>query len=425
MAENDLNNLECTAITQSSRGKFTQTQPLAMTYDQLMSQSGETSPTKVYVLDLQGCHFTDIENISKFTHIRSLDLSCNKLTTVSGSMFSNNTFLCELKLYSNAINTIRDMNKVKKLVRLSLQMNQITNIGDTFCNLSKLEILRLDFNLLTKLDTAKQLVGCNSLVVLNLAHNKLVTVKELNLLKQLQKLDLSHNNLESVDFLINCTSLTELDISHNTLKGDVRLTNLKQIQNLNLANNEIKTLSFTKDVNFKSLQDLDLSNNQFIAIPQDISLTCPNMEYLSICDNLITSLDGIQEAIAHLSHISVCLLDGNPLLNEYNPIEIREKLKESCSNLLTIEKTNIPSIEKLPFEIEIETNFKEIDDVIENYDFLIKSTIESLQSKINMSETNATHQCEDGRPPSRSHSRARLQEALNFASKTFSEENLN
>ena len=385
-----------------------------MAYPDLMCIASESSPDKVYTLDLHGHKIGRISNLEKFTHLRCLDLSCNLLERIEG--MESITFLCELKLYSNRITEIRGLCKLKSLVLLSLQMNKISDIGKGLKDLGKLEMLRLDFNKgITQVDASMHLEGCSSLLNFNLAHNRIQTIKNFSCMHKLDRLDLSHNLLSSIQGLVNCNSISELNLSGNKLSGDFELPQLKCLQSLNISNNSIQKLSVSNQ--FKQLSEIQCNNNKLEHLPQNMKVLLPQLQILEVKENVISDLRCLCHAIKDCQHLTSLLLDSNPLLNTESESDTRDQIKNAAPSVNQLSAHKLSSFREVRMEeVRIETTFKEMENSLSSYEDLIQSTIENMESKFSC---DLTTDDKSTRPTSRCHSRARLNEALEFASKHF------
>ena len=72
----------------------------------------DTSPERVYEIDLHALKLTKIENLEKFTKLRCLDASCNQVKIIKG--LHKNLELKELKLYSNKIKKPRGAGEIER-----------------------------------------------------------------------------------------------------------------------------------------------------------------------------------------------------------------------------------------------------------------------------------------------------------------------
>ena len=167
------------------------------------------------VLDLSFLQLSSLPDaLFQIPHLKILDLSGNKLTSLS-------------------------LSHMKNLVSLDLAYNQLT----TFF-----------FN------DMENLVSLN-LVSLNLAYNQLI-IFSLNHAKNLTHLNLAYNKLTSFS-LNHAKNLTHLNLAYNKLTS-FSLNHPENLSLLNLAYNQLPTFSLS---HVENLVSLDLAYNQLTTFP--------------------------------------------------------------------------------------------------------------------------------------------------------------
>ena len=122
----------------------------------------------------------------------------------------------------------------KKVTRLSLLGNQLTEVPKGLENLTQLTNLELTFN---KLTSVKGLETLTQLESLHLPHNKLTDVKGLENLTQLKELPLDDNQLTDVKGLEKLTQLEGLWLPRNQLTDVKGLEKLTRLTELDLIDN--------------------------------------------------------------------------------------------------------------------------------------------------------------------------------------------
>ena len=175
-------------------------------------------------------------------NLKVLDLSNNKLSSISAASIKEAKKLRTLKLNNNSITEMPSaIGQCSELEILELQHNKIAALPDLMSNLTKLRKLWLDHNLikflpawvsrLTKLQElqmsnnrlasyeADAFSGLASLVILDLAHNKL-TDKFTSVPRSdfLLRIDLASNYLSGIVNLDRCKNLVELNLEANQFK---------------------------------------------------------------------------------------------------------------------------------------------------------------------------------------------------------------
>ncbi|MDF9867191.1 Leucine-rich repeat (LRR) protein [Bacilli bacterium PM5-3] len=163
----------------------------------------KTTSNKLNALNCQNYRIDSVSNLSKYPNLEYVDLSYNKIKTISSSMVSN-----------------------KKIKQLKLNNNMITNVNGRISKLSNLEDLNL---------------GGNTFYYLPV---------EINKLKKLKNLNLSATYLLELPSINNLTRLNTLNLESNQL---FTLPNLK--------NNPINKLSINN--NFLSVNKITTKTNEF------------------------------------------------------------------------------------------------------------------------------------------------------------------
>lgn len=77
-----------------------------------------------------------------------------------------------MKVYDNQLTSIDKLDSLSDLNHLQLQHNRIRSVGRGLINCRKLVTLRLDWNLLVKLES-KEMASLSKLTTLDLSNNKL------------------------------------------------------------------------------------------------------------------------------------------------------------------------------------------------------------------------------------------------------------
>lgn len=143
-------------------------------------------------MDLRDLGFGELCRMSGFSHLRRLDLSGNRLTSLL--RLSPCVALEELAVEHNLLRSLEGAGDLPELRRLDAGSNRISDVLE-LKKLAKLNQLSLEDNLVDSLDTFAPL---HSLIELYLSNNLLEELRSVLLLKQLPKLlvlDLSGNEL--------------------------------------------------------------------------------------------------------------------------------------------------------------------------------------------------------------------------------------
>ncbi|XP_069830043.1 transforming growth factor beta activator LRRC33 [Dendropsophus ebraccatus] len=232
--------------------------------------------------------------------LRWLDLSRNALNEdMVSTLVRNVTTLEYLNLDYNVIMRLdsSSFKGLRNLKELSLQWNYIYEIGKgTFDNLVNLRTLNLAYNLLPCIVG----FGVTQLQVLNLSYNHIEWFfsREVDVEFQLQKLDISHNHLLFFPFLPKNHHLHTLLLSDNKMKFYSKHFNENSsfTDFLVLENNRssITTVYLWSDFipsDLSTLNIVDISRNQFDYLPDDFLSAMSSMSYLKLNWNCLETFD--------------------------------------------------------------------------------------------------------------------------------------
>lgn len=298
------------------------------------------SPTlDTFSLTITNSNLTKIAISIKTRNLREIDLSRNRLKSITKGVFNHFSYLQKLILSKNEI---------------------ISILPGSFNGLSKLELLDLSENNLTIL--ANVFTPLKNLQHLNLSRNNIEFIHE-NYFNNwlLQHLDVSHNNLKkmapgALQLLPNLARLLLTDNPHlgitqldtQLLVGtgrrlqqiDASRTGLYQVPEafthsvrfLSLVGNKISSVRCGDLDSYPLLQSLDFSENKIVSVEDDSLgrlemllflninkniLTCvpkslpDELKYLSINNNLIRNLS-IHD-LKNLPNLRILLLQNNEI----------------------------------------------------------------------------------------------------------------
>jgi hypothetical protein len=257
-----------------------------------------------------------IPSISRFTSLIFLDISMNKIKTISCEIvelknlkvfkadynmitcipyyFFDLTEITELSLKNNKIKTIPiKIKKLKNLQSLDISSNSISKIPREISHLTELTYLRLSLNKIT--DIPSEIGKLTKLTFLNLSYNKfnyipneignlkeLTSVymigckimripNEIQNLVRLEILQLSGNLINYIPEVIgNLTNLKCLYLNHNIITHfPNQIQNLVNLEELYICYNRIVEFP-TYVINFRRLVDFKFDNNPFMYIPPQV-----------------------------------------------------------------------------------------------------------------------------------------------------------
>ncbi|KAG5447601.1 Protein flightless-1 [Clonorchis sinensis] len=276
--------------------------------------------------------------------LRSLVCRNNELT--DGDAIPSEIFECpHLQVVdfsrNNLTNVPKGVEKAKGLLVLNLSSNRITSISsDVFVQCTDLMLLDLSDNRLESLPA--QLRRCNALQQLILSNNPLrhAQLRSLAALKQLEILHLAgtERRLDNIPGeLDKVEKLKELDLSNNMLtRIPEPVLSLRTLRKLNLEKNEITDLSQVTD-NWPKLEYLNLGYNQLGQLPAGLT-RLTSLRRLYINNNQLT-FTGIPSGIGKLSDLEIFDASYNELENIPESLCRCGRLRRlilTCNRLLTL-----------------------------------------------------------------------------------------
>ncbi|KAK3596210.1 hypothetical protein CHS0354_016153 [Potamilus streckersoni] len=230
----------------------------------------------------RNCSFLELRAIPDFTDltVSVLDMSYNKISTVSLLNVSDDATLTFLNLSHNLISAIYNSSfqKLRHLEVLDLSNNVLKGedlYTKVFDELENLKVLILERNPLKMVRRGTfDFFNLLAMENLDLSHCDIHNLEERAIdLPRLIHLDLSWNRLQSLnpDALKMMTRLETLDLSHNDLSEISVLPFLPVLKTLILDNNVLINVDIREAV-FKSADDvrvISLRNNKIRTLEQD------------------------------------------------------------------------------------------------------------------------------------------------------------
>lgn len=252
-------------------------------------------PDRVFHLDLSEQQLKTLpEELYRLDHLRSLDLSYNKLAALDDFDFSHFKNLQALNLFDNQLTTIpSSIFSVYHIQSLNLGNNQIAEIPVEIQQLKHLEDLKLHHNAVKSLPVGWQLpylkklrLDGNQIVEIssqffaqlprlqqcNLNQNKLSNLPASITKCELIALDIGANSIENLKVVPKITSLERLILDWNVISDEVleALVGLINLEVLSLEHCQLSYLTSTVGA-WQQLRELSLIDNDLKSLPVELS----------------------------------------------------------------------------------------------------------------------------------------------------------
>ncbi|CAH0724678.1 unnamed protein product, partial [Brenthis ino] len=180
----------------------------------------------IYLFDASNCGLEEIydDSLKTFTALSQINLSGNKIKSISSRVFSRSPKLIEINLSYNLLTTLdaKVFEQNKDLGKLNLQGNPLKVLSaEVFVYtpmLTWLDMSHAELTALWKAEKNQSATLLNNLSFLNVSHNHITEIKqtELDTLKKLRSLDITNNLLAcSREFENLMTWLSNHKISPN------------------------------------------------------------------------------------------------------------------------------------------------------------------------------------------------------------------
>lgn len=305
---------------------------------------------------------TDITNTFKDENLRAEILELAKETTGDDS---------KTKIYESDIDKIVSQPGGTSLRLAGKGIKDLSGI-EAFSN-KGITWIFLDWNEITDLSP---LSGFNDLEKISFSGNNLSDISVLGNLKNLENITAINNKIENIDVLSN------LDMKYICLDGN-NISNINVVSNwtnlvdMSFANNIIENVpDFSKLVN---LETVNLSNNKIKSI-ENIS---GNMEELSIDNNELTSLSGVQ----NLSKLKILSVSNNQInsLSELESLEELENLNINKNQIRDVSGlVNCPKLKYLYMDNNYIANFENLSNLssLEKYSAYNQNMAVEIKEKI-------------------------------------------
>ncbi|XP_070254592.1 PH domain leucine-rich repeat-containing protein phosphatase 2 isoform X2 [Myotis yumanensis] len=271
-----------------------------------------------------------LDTLYKFSHLKGLNLSHNKLGLFPVLLCEIST-LTELNLSCNGfhdlpsqIGNLLKMNHLKTVVienlegnkyitHMDLRDNQLTDLDlSSFCSLEQLHCERNQLRELTLSGFSLRTLYANS--------NRLTAVNVYPVPSLLTSLELSRNQLECVpDWACEAKKIEVLDVSYNLLtEVPMRILSSLSLRKLMVGHNHVQTLPVL--VEHIPLEVLDIQHNLLTRLPDTLFSKALNLRYLNASANSLESLPSASAGEESLSALQLLYLTNNLLTDQCVPV---------------------------------------------------------------------------------------------------------
>jgi Leucine-rich repeat (LRR) protein len=199
---------------------------------------------KLEKLTLSSSVTTDIQGVSNFTQLKSLELWANKRALTDFTPISELKNLEELELTVLELKDfdfIDDMPKLKKIVTYHAPINSLTGLDEA----PNLEVLKLTNGQLKAIENLENNTQLKSLI---LNTHKITRLKGLEKLTKLRVLDVSNNKIPKIEGLDNNLCLEKLWIAGNPIGTFENIYHLPLLHDMGIEETDIREFPHWKDL---------------------------------------------------------------------------------------------------------------------------------------------------------------------------------
>ncbi|CAL1274792.1 unnamed protein product [Larinioides sclopetarius] len=339
-----------------------------------------------------------IENVSfpLLPELQLLDLSCNKLLTLSSDDFTCCPNVQILMLDHNNISDILDgaLDGLRNLRILDISQNNLFSLRENIFSSTKLERLNLSGNHLFQLPSVTLNLVHKTLRILDLSFNELdnFSVVDFTSLSKLQALNLSSNHIYFLDgeSFQSLTHLLHLDLSENPLKKITEESSFGYLSNLRSFLVCNSSLKFLETLPLPQLHVISFRNNYLFNISQNVFQNSDQVRYLDLSGNLLQDVP--MHLWPNMKHLTILDISYNPIevlgVNSFNGLDRLQSLDISG---LFLKRLDPRTLHGLRFLISLKTDsyasvrsFR-LQDLLSQAPALRKATV-------NVEETTLSHQ---------------------------------
>ncbi|XP_052268837.1 leucine-rich repeat-containing G-protein coupled receptor 5-like isoform X2 [Dreissena polymorpha] len=269
------------------------------------------------------CNNQGLDNVPSFkingrnTSIDLLDMSANNITVLTTNAFTSLgayvTSSLRIDVSDNKIRVIEDgcFNGLEDMiVTLDLSHNNLQGIPTAVASLSKIRVLKVEFNPIIALDSFVLSRIGNTLENISITLDRFKRwPNELHFLFKLKELTVYNFNspiIRNSDFhyITQILSLSSIELSHSPLEEfPGTICDMSNLNSLNIANNAFvdRTVEFFSICHapLNPIRTLSMHSNNFDVLP-DIGKIFPNIEHLNFSDNNLRYLNNELTAMSRL-----------------------------------------------------------------------------------------------------------------------------
>ena len=254
-------------------------------------------------------------------NLRELHLQNNSLSGLAPGLLDGLGQLLVLNLSHNDVGNewlnADTFSTLSRLVALDLSHNRLTTLSQGLLgSLSSLQLLDLSHNRL-RVVPDRPFLAMHNLHILRLSHNHVEQLREnaLEGLSVLGSLALDHNRLRSLStgVLGKCSGLVDLELQRNDFSEvpTEALKELASLRTLDIGENRISNLTRRSFDGLRTVYALRLASIGITTLQADFFKLLPNLKVLNLAHNAIAELE--QGVFKELGQLRMLRLDSNVL----------------------------------------------------------------------------------------------------------------
>ncbi|KAL4221053.1 hypothetical protein ACF0H5_019315 [Mactra antiquata] len=334
-------------------------------------------PADTTVVDLTQNSIRSFQGIPNLPKVQSFRMSVNQLRVIKGDMFEKMPLITSLDLSKNSITKVykhglRGLNDLKSI---SLNENNIQEIGMVFWNTKAVNTIRLGSNVIQKIDE-ENFQKNEMLKMLDLSNNQIASIhgNAFKNQKMLRYLILSNNPLKQLDNLVFSSTMLSLADFSNCQLESVPRTMPSSLMDYRLGNNMITRIEVNDFENITSLTLLTLNDNKISQVAHRSFHTTKNLKELWLSRNdLVYIPRGLPKGLVKLFIDNNVVVELEPrLFQEDSSLKeltlegnkVRKVHQESLATTKELEKLNLQGNELSLIDIATFDNLPKLQSLI-------------------------------------------------------------